>query len=299
MSLPENDDDGAQQTLPVIWNEIAAREMTQMEMRVEKRKDEPFPIFVGDYGTVEITPQTKVKELIFLIHNTFEELPEDITIANLDGNGTCDHLSKDQRIEIKLPAREPVEFTPVAIVKSDTRPTFVATPDQQRKKKDSVPPALLSPPPPPPPAPTKSVPLFPKPPLTLRKIPGCTVQFKSDKQTIWENCMADQKILPLKLEVRDWKFALDASRTEKTLINRGEFLVKTVDPEEEMLLGIARERNITITLKGLTMHGLLDVSLAVMWICSGKFPNDDVKHLLADCLDQLRQVLYLHEDFFL
>lgn len=129
------------------------------------------------------------------------------------------------------------------------------------------------------------------PPLKLRHLHGCVIPCV-DSKTIWHQHLSQGTLREHKFEIRDWKVALDAAQHERTVISRsptGEIKVEAVPVEagaEAALLSIARERNISITLKGLTLSGLLDVEQVVEWICKYSFPSEDVKHMLADLAKQ-------------
>ncbi len=137
----------------------------------------------------------------------------------------------------------------------------------------------------PPPMPTKGTPLLSHPPMPLRRLPGCiiTVPRSGSPKTLWES-NADS-IRPLPLQPEDWRFGLDNSATESVApASAGEPLAR---PETAGLLGVARERNIAVTLKGAAMYGLLDLKEIVNSICYGKFPTDDVKVAMCELLDQV------------
>jgi hypothetical protein len=48
---------------------------------------------------------------------------------------------------------------------------------------------------------------------------------------------------------------------------------------------------VLIKMKGFALHGIMDLSALVKWICSNSFPNDEVKLVVCDVLTQMQAII--------
>ncbi len=145
----------------------------------------------------------------------------------------------------------------------------------------ATPPGKIPTPPPTPEALRQGPPLLPHPPLPLKHLPGCAIVAPSSStKTIWESNL--DAIRPLQLQPEQWLFALDSAPSDHSRNS------PTPHPTADQagLLGVARERDVTITLKGVAMHGLMDLDRLVKCICTGEFPSDELKFVICELMDQ-------------
>lgn len=293
-SLSENDP--LRRTAAVVWNELAHRELQLMEERWKALETENVTVTIAlngaALGSMQVMPSWTGSDVAEQAKISFpDEIPSDAVaaplIAPLVPGQTVNLTTKTPVIKtiVEASTEPPSATTPTPVVTSVTVDEAPAPPP---------PPAPPCPIPPPPVDGPKRPPLLDRPPLHTRRLPGCLIP-NAATPTIWQQKLKQGQLQPLTLNAQDWRFGLDSSTRERTVIalnHDGTDRVEVVMEEDvpKSLLGVQRERNITIVLKGLLLHGLTDFDDVVSWIVQGKFPDDEIHALLAELSQPLLSV---------
>ena len=220
--------------------------------------------------------------------------------------------SKEKEVEPELDAEEKQEKEPENQEESDSSKKQIEPETTEQSSEPSGPP-LANPklaavaasesapaPPTPPPAPREEKPIMPKLPFSVRRLHGCgisTIAAASMSDNIW-SAKLDHTLTPLTIGAKQWQLALSKKKDGRTMSQRG--VLKTVphgkkkkhlsftsSSNSPTLVQPERERDLTVTLKNLVMHGILDMSKAVSFICTGSYPDNETKLLVAEMSEQL------------